>query len=150
MRFNLTDSNKNQQALNIISKMMSQCCWLNIHIVPPHGEVFEIRAADGYGARWTKDGTQVYIINLIHYHTNSYSLTSTSLHYHGPPRPFLVYSSLDFLSHTWRMATRKVGGIRMHQRTLPVLKIVNVGAFKVQQCQITLRKLLMLCFFYHI
>jgi hypothetical protein len=32
---------------------------MKIHIVPPHGYVFEIRVADGYGARWTEDGSKV-------------------------------------------------------------------------------------------
>ncbi|CAM8901153.1 unnamed protein product [Rhodiola kirilowii] len=52
------DSNKNQQALEVLNKLLAHCCWLNIHVVPPHEEVFEIRVADGYGARWTKDGNQ--------------------------------------------------------------------------------------------
>uniref|UniRef100_A0A7N0U077 ASCH domain-containing protein n=1 Tax=Kalanchoe fedtschenkoi TaxID=63787 RepID=A0A7N0U077_KALFE len=52
------DSEKNRQALDVLNKLLARCCWLNIHIVPPHGEVFEIRVADGHGARWTKDGTQ--------------------------------------------------------------------------------------------
>jgi len=30
-----------------------------VHIVPPHGVVFEIRVADGYGARWNEDGSKV-------------------------------------------------------------------------------------------
>lgn len=29
-----------------------------MHIVPPHGVVFEIRDANGYGARWSKDGSK--------------------------------------------------------------------------------------------
>ncbi|CAM8908360.1 unnamed protein product [Rhodiola kirilowii] len=53
-----TDSNKNQHALEVLNKLLAHCCWLNIHVVPPHEEVFEIRVADGYGARWTKDGNQ--------------------------------------------------------------------------------------------
>lgn len=32
---------------------------MNIHIVAPHGVVFEIRIAEGYGARWSKDGNKV-------------------------------------------------------------------------------------------
>lgn len=37
---------------------------MNIHIVPPHGEMFEIRVAQGYGARWSRDGTKVYLLAL--------------------------------------------------------------------------------------
>ncbi|XP_048332695.2 uncharacterized protein LOC107422004 isoform X3 [Ziziphus jujuba] len=53
-----SDSNKNKLALDVIIHLVTNCCWLNVHIVPPHGEVFEIRVADGYGARWSKDGSQ--------------------------------------------------------------------------------------------
>ncbi|KAJ1424490.1 PUA-like superfamily [Sesbania bispinosa] len=51
------DSNKNRLAMNVINQL-EHCCWLNIHIVPPHGVVFEIRVANGYGARWTEDGSK--------------------------------------------------------------------------------------------
>ncbi|CAN8318228.1 unnamed protein product [Cochlearia groenlandica] len=52
------DSDKNRLAMDIINRFISHCCWMNIHIVPPHGEVFEIRVAQGYGARWSRDGTK--------------------------------------------------------------------------------------------
>ncbi|KAI4324339.1 hypothetical protein L6164_023886 [Bauhinia variegata] len=51
-----SDANKNRIAVDVIDHLMAHCCWLNVHIVPPHGAVFEIRDADGYGARWTEDG----------------------------------------------------------------------------------------------
>nr|XP_027119642.1 uncharacterized protein LOC113736756 isoform X2 [Coffea arabica] len=50
------DSNKNRLALDVIRRLIANCCWLNMHRVPPHGVVFEIRVADGYGARWFADG----------------------------------------------------------------------------------------------
>jgi hypothetical protein len=53
-----TDSDKNERAMDIINRFIGNCCWMNIHIVPPHGEVFEIRVAQGYGARWSRDGTK--------------------------------------------------------------------------------------------
>ncbi|XP_048636367.1 uncharacterized protein BNAA05G03340D isoform X1 [Brassica napus] len=53
-----SDSDKNKHAMDIINSFIGQCCWMNIHIVPPHGEVFEIRVAQGYGARWSPDGTK--------------------------------------------------------------------------------------------
>ncbi|KFK37177.1 hypothetical protein AALP_AA4G224000 [Arabis alpina] len=53
-----TDSDKNRFAMDIINRFISHCCWMNMHIVPPHGEVFEIRVAQGYGARWSRDGTK--------------------------------------------------------------------------------------------
>lgn len=69
------DSNKNRLAVDVINKLIAHCCWMNIHTVPPHGVVFEIRVADGYGARWSEDGCKVcgytklwyllYLINLF-------------------------------------------------------------------------------------
>nr|TKR98676.1 hypothetical protein D5086_0000199930 [Populus alba] len=53
-----SDSTKNRLAMNVISRLIVSCCWSNIHVVPQHGAVFEIRVADGYGARWSKDGTK--------------------------------------------------------------------------------------------
>ncbi|XP_068316849.1 uncharacterized protein [Pyrus communis] len=52
------DSNKNRLALDVISRLMTHCCWLNVHIVQPHAAVFEIRVAEGYGARWSSDGSK--------------------------------------------------------------------------------------------
>lgn len=54
------DSDKNRLSLDVISCLLTHCTWLNIHIVPPHGIVLEIRIAEGYGARWSGDGTKVY------------------------------------------------------------------------------------------
>ncbi|KAF8101222.1 hypothetical protein N665_0208s0016 [Sinapis alba] len=53
-----SDSDKNGLAMDTINSFIGQCCWMNIHIVPPHGEVFEIRVVQGYGARWSRDGTK--------------------------------------------------------------------------------------------
>lgn len=53
------DSDKNRLAVDVINRLIAHCCWLNVHTVPPHGVVFEIRVADGYGARWTEDGSKV-------------------------------------------------------------------------------------------
>lgn len=60
--FFLTDSDKNGLAMDTINSFIGQCCWMNIHIVPPHGEVFEIRVVQGYGARWSRDGTKVLLL----------------------------------------------------------------------------------------
>lgn len=45
--------------MDVIRHLIAHCGWLNVHIVPPHGTVFEIRVVDGYGARWCKDGSEV-------------------------------------------------------------------------------------------
>ena len=49
--FLFADSEKNKHALHVISQLLTQCIWLNIHTIPPHTAVLEIRTADGYGAR---------------------------------------------------------------------------------------------------
>ncbi|KAE9450489.1 hypothetical protein C3L33_17611, partial [Rhododendron williamsianum] len=51
-------STKNRLAKDAISHLMAHCCWQNMHVVPPHGVVYEIRTADGYGARWSEDGNE--------------------------------------------------------------------------------------------
>ncbi|TYH83579.1 hypothetical protein ES332_D02G141600v1 [Gossypium tomentosum] len=53
---NGSDSNKNKLAMGVIMDLISNSCWLNMYTVQPHGDVFEIRVAEGYGARWSKDG----------------------------------------------------------------------------------------------
>ncbi|KAJ4723551.1 RNA-binding ASCH domain protein [Melia azedarach] len=57
-KYDGSDSDKNRLAMDVIGHLIVSCCWLNVHIVQPHGIVFEIRVADGYGARWSKDGTK--------------------------------------------------------------------------------------------
>ncbi|GLT34895.1 hypothetical protein SLA2020_093850 [Shorea laevis] len=53
-----SDSSKNNHAVDIISDLIAHSCWLNVHVVQPHGAVFEIRRAQGYGARWSNHGTK--------------------------------------------------------------------------------------------
>lgn len=53
-----SDTNKNMFAVDVINRLIAHSCWLNMHIVPPHGVIFEIRVTDGYGARWSEDGTK--------------------------------------------------------------------------------------------
>lgn len=64
--FPTPDSTKNRLANDAISHLMAHCCWQNMHIVPPHGVVYEIRTADGYGARWSEDGNEVWSLIEIH------------------------------------------------------------------------------------
>ncbi|XP_050255762.1 uncharacterized protein LOC126701599 isoform X3 [Quercus robur] len=56
MSIHILDYDKNGLAMDVVCHIIEHCGWLNVHIVPPHGAVFEIRVADGYGARWSKDG----------------------------------------------------------------------------------------------
>ncbi|XWS09369.1 hypothetical protein CRYUN_Cryun40dG0079300 [Craigia yunnanensis] len=53
-----SDSNKNNLAMCVITDLITNSCWLNVYIVQPHGAVFEIRVDEGYGARWSMDGTK--------------------------------------------------------------------------------------------
>ncbi|WCJ41289.1 RNA-binding ASCH domain protein [Euphorbia peplus] len=55
---NGNDDTKNRLAMNVINCLVASCRWSNVHIVPPHGAVYEIRTVDGYGARWSSDGTK--------------------------------------------------------------------------------------------
>ncbi|XP_022722435.1 uncharacterized protein LOC111279695 isoform X2 [Durio zibethinus] len=55
---NGSDSNKNNLAMGVITDLITNSSWLNVYIVQPHGAVFEIRVDEGYGARWSKDGTK--------------------------------------------------------------------------------------------
>jgi hypothetical protein len=50
---------------------------MNIHLIQPYGLVFEIRVHEGYGARWTHDGSKVGIFSL-QYCKGSYSTYQTS------------------------------------------------------------------------
>ncbi|KAF5775155.1 putative ASCH domain, PUA-like superfamily protein [Helianthus annuus] len=56
--FSGNESHKNMLALKVINHLIDHCRWLNVHIVPPHGPVFEIRVQDGYGARWSLNPTK--------------------------------------------------------------------------------------------
>ncbi|KAI3994668.1 hypothetical protein MKX01_027558 [Papaver californicum] len=56
--FDGNDINKNRIALEVINQLISHCRWINIHIVPPYDGVLEIRVAEGYGARWSKEGSK--------------------------------------------------------------------------------------------
>lgn len=64
--FFLPDSDKNNLAMGVIMDLITNSCWLNVYIVQPHGAVFEIRVEEGYGARWSKDGTKVNIYRQQH------------------------------------------------------------------------------------
>ncbi|XP_020253019.1 uncharacterized protein LOC109830224 isoform X2 [Asparagus officinalis] len=56
--FSGSDSNKNRIASEVINHLVDDCCWMNIHFIKPHECVFEVRVHEGYGARWSADGTE--------------------------------------------------------------------------------------------
>ncbi|KAK1314250.1 hypothetical protein QJS10_CPA06g01464 [Acorus calamus] len=55
--FRGSDADKNKHALEVINHLLVNCCWMNVHMIQPYGAVFELRVTEGYGARWSKDGS---------------------------------------------------------------------------------------------
>lgn len=52
-----SDADKNEAALDAVRRVLAAAEWVNSHRLPGHGvDVFEVRTAQGYGARWTADG----------------------------------------------------------------------------------------------
>ncbi|KAG0589311.1 hypothetical protein KC19_1G011900 [Ceratodon purpureus] len=51
-----TEAEKNKLAESTLHRLMMHTVWMNIHLAPI--PLFEIRVADGYGARWLADGSQ--------------------------------------------------------------------------------------------
>ena len=47
-----SDREKNEKAEAALRKVLAGACWLNIHFLPHDIAVYEIRHAEGYGARW--------------------------------------------------------------------------------------------------
>lgn len=56
--FSGNDSDKNRHASEVINRLLDGCCWMNVHFIQPHQGVFEVRVAEGYGARWSADGKE--------------------------------------------------------------------------------------------
>ncbi|CAA0839356.1 RNA-binding ASCH domain protein [Striga hermonthica] len=67
-----SDSEKNRHAMDVIRSLLTHCSWMNMHIVRPHGNVLEVRTDDGYGARWSEDGSK-FIGFLEPYMVDGYS-----------------------------------------------------------------------------
>lgn len=63
-----SESNKNRLALEAVNLLLNNCCWMNVHLIQPHGPVFEIRVPEGFGARWSKDGLKVVHFSCVQYH----------------------------------------------------------------------------------
>ncbi|XP_047091639.1 uncharacterized protein LOC124703474 isoform X1 [Lolium rigidum] len=53
-----SDPHKNQISSEVIDRLLHECCWINVHLTQPYGPVFEIRVREGYGARWSHDGSK--------------------------------------------------------------------------------------------
>lgn len=54
----------------MIHRLLNDCCWMNIHLIQPYGCVFEMRVPEGFGARWSHDGSKVFLfslLNIVHF-----------------------------------------------------------------------------------
>ncbi|XP_061191146.1 uncharacterized protein LOC133199353 [Saccostrea echinata] len=52
-----TEKQKNEYALSIVNKILDTATWINIHWLPHDVYILEVRQEEGYGARWTADGS---------------------------------------------------------------------------------------------
>ena len=52
-----TEEAKNEHANSVLMRILEDASWINIHLLPHDLKVIEVRHADGYGARWSHDGT---------------------------------------------------------------------------------------------
>lgn len=53
-----SEAKVNLSSLEVLHRIMKNCVWINIHCLPHDVPFFEIRVRDGYGARWSLDGSQ--------------------------------------------------------------------------------------------
>jgi len=51
-----SDASKNERANAVLRRILREAVWLNIHVLPHDVRIFEVRNAQGYGARWSADG----------------------------------------------------------------------------------------------
>ncbi|CAG8455838.1 4892_t:CDS:2 [Funneliformis caledonium] len=51
-----TEKQKNEQANQVLAKILTDVAWINLHSMVHDTRVFEIRNSDGYGARWEIQG----------------------------------------------------------------------------------------------
>lgn len=49
---------KNEHANTILMKLLADAAWINLHALPHGVKVLEVRCSEGYGARWSCDGTE--------------------------------------------------------------------------------------------
>lgn len=53
-----SEAAKNEHALGIAEKILDSAVWINIHIIPHDVRVLEVRLEEGYGMRWSGDGSE--------------------------------------------------------------------------------------------
>ncbi|XP_013408421.1 uncharacterized protein LOC106172320 [Lingula anatina] len=47
---------QNDHAFKVVTRILDEATWINIHSLPNEVLILEIRQQDGYGARWSHDG----------------------------------------------------------------------------------------------
>ena len=52
-----TEKQKNENASNIAVKILKECVWINIHRMLQSETIIECRVIQGYGMRWSIEGT---------------------------------------------------------------------------------------------
>ena len=53
-----TEEQKNESALKIVTRVLDNAAWMNIHFMVHDTGVIEARTVEGYGVRWLADGTE--------------------------------------------------------------------------------------------
>ncbi|XP_052782246.1 uncharacterized protein LOC128218580 [Mya arenaria] len=53
-----SEQDKNDHALTVVNRILDNATWINIHWLPQEVFVMEARVLEGYGVRWTADGSQ--------------------------------------------------------------------------------------------
>ncbi|EGC34380.1 hypothetical protein DICPUDRAFT_153434 [Dictyostelium purpureum] len=48
---------KNKRSESVLIKILAEPAWINIHLLPHNIQIIEIRNIQGYGLRWSADGT---------------------------------------------------------------------------------------------
>ena len=48
---------KNEHANTVVNRILNDSSWINIHLLPHDLKVIEVTCAEGYGARWSHDGS---------------------------------------------------------------------------------------------
>ncbi|XP_064616507.1 uncharacterized protein LOC135480562 isoform X2 [Liolophura sinensis] len=51
------EKSRNEHALKMMNKILDEATWINIHCLPHEIKIVEVRQSEGYGVRWTADGS---------------------------------------------------------------------------------------------
>ena len=47
---------RNEKANEVSNRILDECVWINMHLLPHNNQIIEIRESKGYGARWKVSG----------------------------------------------------------------------------------------------